>query len=367
LHRVRLMAVERSQPLKIPMQEALGKGALRASARGPFERALLARLELTAFMRAAPCLYTPSGLDEAAGGRAWWFAHRVWGMDTGLIEAGACAAGVAGVAPASCPPAWAEDLVLGGRARAVKIASLRTPGARRDETPGGESGAWSRGGLLLTSVATSFCDVLPLSDSYEAALAGFGRRTRRNIRIARRTAASGGISFSMVLGESQVPRPELRGLVARTRPFPQSPGRVGRFERYVASTGGGFHSCLRDLRGQLISYCRGFLHERTAYLIYQLNDVEWHPLSPSLLHRAHLIEALIGLGTHELIFVHGCGGLLCHACHPMPVDQIWVMRPRLPARLLTRAVAAATPGTAYRQLALQALQGSAATWEDTWR
>ena len=33
MHRVRLMAVERSQPLKIPMQEALGKGALRASAR----------------------------------------------------------------------------------------------------------------------------------------------------------------------------------------------------------------------------------------------------------------------------------------------------------------------------------------------
>jgi hypothetical protein len=222
-------------------------------------------------------------------------------------------------------------------------------------------------GLFVASVAASLCDVLPLSESYEATLAGLGRRTRRNVRLARRTAASRGISFSMALGGSQVPRPELRGLVARTRPSPHSPSRVGRFERYVASTGGGFHSCLRDLRGQLISHCRGFLHERTAYLVYQLNDAAWHPLSPSLLHRAHLIEALIGLGVHELIFVHGCGGLLCHACHPMPVDQIWVMRPRLPARLLTRAVAAATPGTAYRQLALQALQGSAATWEDTWR
>jgi len=344
------------------MREALGAGALRASARGPSERALLARLELTAFMRAASRLHAVGDPSAAGGVRAWWFAHRVLGVDTGFVEA--CAAGVA---PTGCPPAWAEDLVLGGRARAIKIASLRAPGARRDEMSGEEGGTWSRGGLLITSVAASLRDTLPMAGGYEETLAGLGRHTRRNIRIARRAAASLGVSFSMILGESPVSRPDLRRLAARTPPFPQSPRRVGRFERYVAATGGAFHSCLRAPGGELVSHCRGFLHGRAAYLVYQLNDADWHLLSPSLLHRAHLVEALIALGVHELIFVHGCSGLLQHACRPVPVEHVWVRRPRPSARLLACAVAAAAPATAYRQLALQALRGSAATWGSTRR
>jgi len=123
------------------MHEAVGKGVLRSNARDPFERALLARIELTGFMRGAPCLYTPGEPNEAAGVRAWWFAHRLWGMDTGLIEAGACAAGAAGTAHETDAPSWAEELILDGRAQGVKIASLRASPAPRDHDPSRERGA----------------------------------------------------------------------------------------------------------------------------------------------------------------------------------------------------------------------------------
>jgi len=81
----------------------------------------------------------------------------------------------------------------------------------------------------------------------------------------------------------------------------------------------------------------GFVDARTAYLIYQLNSPEWHYLSPSLLHRAHLIEALMAIGVRELIFVHGCSGLLHRACDPTLVSQAWIRRPGLSAHLLTGA------------------------------
>jgi hypothetical protein len=76
----------------------------------------------------------------------------------------------------------------------------------------------------------------------------------------------------------------------------------------------------------LVSYCAGVLDEHGAILIYQLNDSAAHDLSPSLLHRAHLIEWLIGEGAKELIFVGGCKGILEHACTPMGVEQKWVTR-----------------------------------------
>ncbi len=92
--------------LDIPMHEALGKGVLRSGARNSFERALLARLELTSFLRAAPSLY--AGLERTTGCRAWWFAHRVWGVGTGMTE-GACATGVPDTGHDMDPPTWAQE------------------------------------------------------------------------------------------------------------------------------------------------------------------------------------------------------------------------------------------------------------------
>lgn len=348
------------------MHDVLGNAALRSDARNPVERALLARLELSSFMRAAPWLYSLGDPKRATGCRAWWFAHRAWGLDIGMIE-GACVAGVADVEHELDPSTWAQNLLLDSTARVIKVTSLRTPGVQQRTDATGESGTRDRKGLFATTITSSFRDLLSLSGTYEETLADLGRHTRRNIRSVQKTAASLGISFSLVPREWHVPYRDIRELAARTRPSPHPPGRIRKYERYVARTGGGFRSCLRDPGGTLISYCCGFMHEKTAYLIYQLNDADWHSLSPSLLHRAHLIEVLTATGVRDLIFVHGCRGVLQHACHPMSIDQTWFMRSDQSSRLLTKFVAAMTPVSGYRQLALQALRQSATTLENARR
>lgn len=232
---------------------------------------------------------------------------------------------------------------LPDRAKVVKLMSLRDD-------------ANAMPGPQVAGMQSLFHDVLRLTEAYEATLSRFGSRTRRNIRHVRRAAATHGVSFALLPERSPVPHTEICGLAERTRPLAHPPSRIGRFEQFVDAAGGGFRSVLRAGTGRLVSYCRGFLHGGTAYLIYQLNDSDWHGLSPSLLHRSHLIEALTNMGVRELIFVHGCSGVLHRACDPMPVDQAWIMRPGLSAQLLTQAVAAVLPPDGYRHLARAALR-----------
>ena len=317
-----------------PVALAVANGALRASACGPRERALFARLELSAFMRGATHLHHA----RHDGGHGWWFAHRVCGVNVGIVEAAFTNDGLASETVAS-------DELLGG-AKALKLISLQNEGV----------GTHAAG-------ASQFRDVLALAENYQGMLSRFGSRTRRNIRHVRRVAAVRGMLFELLHDRAPVPCEAICALAARSRPVAHPPRRIMKFERFIETAGRGFHSVLRARSGELVSYCRGFVDARTAYLIYQVNNPEWHYLSPSLLHRAHMIEALMAIGVRELIFVHGCSGLLHRACDPILVSQAWIRRPGLSANLLTWGVSTLLLAGGYRELAKEALRRQVASYE----
>jgi hypothetical protein len=299
------------------------------------ERALFARLELSAFMRGASHLHHA----RKDGGHGWWFAHRLFGVRVGVVEAAFTNSGLASGRAAS-------DRLLGG-AKVVKLMSLQNA----------NQGTYA--GVSL------FRDVLALADDHEGTLSRFGSRTRRNIRHVRRAAAMQGISFELLHDRAPVPCEEIYALAMRTRPIAHPSGRILKLERFIETAGRGFHSVLRTRSGELVSYCRGFLDARTAYLIYQLNNFEWRGLSPSLLHRSHLIEVLTAMEVRELIFVHGCSGVLHRACDPIPVSQAWIRRPGLSAQLLTLGVSTLLPASEYRRLAKEALRRQVASYGAT--
>ncbi len=60
------------------------------------------------------------------------------------------------------------------------------------------------------------------------------------------------------------------------------------------------------------------------------------------MHRAFLLEALVQRSCKEVVFVHGCSGILRHSCIPMTTDHYWIVR-RTPAAWLRAAMLAKFP------------------------
>lgn len=323
---------ESKRSVQASTQHVLQRNMLHAEARTFFERALLARLELTAFMRNAKEIAAANGVEQ----RGWWFAHRYLTLPSGFIE------GVSSeVARPNAPsaPGWALDVVRGGGQRIARIVTTYQTNAfaaTADEQ-------WFDNGVFCMRSLMRLEDVLSLAATYEATLASLGKHTRRNIRIARKQAERAGITFALNAGATRHFHGELLALRARVRLRPPSSRHVGRFEQFVDASGCGFRSSLRDGNNQLVSYAAGLMRENVAYLIYQLNDGAWNQLSPSLLHRAHLIEHFTQNGITELVFVHGCVGTLRHSCRPIFADEVWLMNPRPGARLLSWAMATILP------------------------
>ena len=140
-------------------------------------------------------------------------------------------------------------------------------------------------------------------------------------------AAAEGFTFTFTEGASQLSDAFIADLASRTDPVPVRSHRMRLFEAYADRSGRPFRTTLRRRDGDIVSYCCGFLGQDAGYLLHQLNDRVMHRVGPSLMHRAFLIEALIERACRELIFVHGCSGILRHACVPMVADHCWVMRP----------------------------------------
>src|SRR5262249_27350443 len=122
------------------------------------------------------------------------------------------------------------------------------------------------------------------------------------------------------------------GLGLRTRPRPYTAARIDRYEAYADATGAAFRSALWTADGRMLSYVCGVVEGDAAHVLYQLNDHHWYGLSPSLVHRAHLIERFTAAGQKNLIFVHGCIGTLVHACEAFPAEEIWLARRSLAGR-----------------------------------
>lgn len=314
-------------------QEHMQREKLHAQARDFRERALLARLEFTAFMRGTNEIRSVTDM----GACAWSFPHTWMTLPTGFIDA-VCA-------DVTRPPLtefvsrWAPKIMRTPGERIVRIMAINETNAPCVA----ESESWCSSDLVAIRFHTRLEDVLPLASTYEATLASLGKRTRRNIRLARKRALASQIACSR-LGNMNAPlRAELLALNAQTLPQPLPRRRVNRYEHFIDSSGGAFRSVLREPEGTMLSYAAGIVRGNVAYLIYQLNHCGWASISPALLHRACLIEQFTQEGINELVFVHGCVGTLRHSCRPIYADEVWFMRQCLSARLLGGTMASMLP------------------------
>ncbi len=328
---------------------AISGDGLRRSAETSAERDLVARFEFTSFQRGIGALYYCE--HAASPAVAQWFQNAVCGIGVGVSEGVVlCSRGV-NVAD------WAHEIAAENRCSILRLAT-----AVEGELPGeATSQVESLGGSshrTVTRVRVKLREVLRLAPSYEDTLAALGRHTRRNVRNARKIATSERIAFEFHEGAAPIPDGVLRALARKTEPHPVHGRRMRVFEAYANQTGRAFRSALRTADGEVISYCCGFFGQSAAYLVYQLNDRELNRIGPSLMHRAFLVEALVEQSCRELIFVHGCSGILRHSCVPMVADHYWVMRRTPAARLRAGVLANAQPNHLLGKIARAALQAT---------
>ncbi len=309
-----------------PLLPAIVGNGLRALANLPAERDLLARLEFTAFQRRARALY--SCKDMTASASSYWFRHTIGGIDVGISEG--VVLGGKGIDIAG----WAPEIAAANRCGILRLATASVgelPGKSTQVESLGSSRKWA-----VRRVRMKLDEVLRLAPDWEQTLAGLGGHTRRNIRKARKLATVERIAFSFLEGATSIPDDLLNKLARRTKPHPIGSHRMNVLEAYADQTGRPFRSMLRDVNGEIISYCCGFLGQSVAYMVYQLNDSERNGIGPSLMHRAFLLEALIQRSCKEVVFVHGCSGI---SCLPMIADHYWIVR-RTPAAWLRVAMLA---------------------------
>lgn len=170
-------------------------------------------------------------------------------------------------------------------------------------------------------------ELMPLGPSYEATLAGFGRHTRRNIRQIRKVTPNFRFIADTSIESTLISAGERTALARRTLPNGVRVMLANRLEAHADRSGRPFRNVVCAPNGKIISYACGYLgNPGTAYLLYQLNNPDFHSVSPSLLLRAHLIEWLIDQDCDELVFVHGCTGVLYHACVRQALEEVLIMR-----------------------------------------
>jgi len=332
-----------------PLPPSFGGNGLCSLAVTAAERNLLARLDFTSFQRRAAALH--SCHHPAGAASAHWFRNAIGGIRVGISE------GVILRGEGTDIAGWAQDVAAANGCSILRLVTaaegeLPEDAGSRAESLGGPHGP------TVTRVRMKLREVLQLAPSWDDTLAGLGRHTRRNVRNARKAAAAAGIAFSFLEDTGAIPDGLLRMLAKKTEPHPISSRRLRVFEAYADQAGRAFRSVLRDADGTVISYCCGYLALSTAYLVYQLNDCGRNDIGPSLMHRAFLIEALIQQSIGELVFVHGCSGILRHSCIPMVADHYWVMHRTPAARLRAVVLANLQPNHLLGKVARAALQST---------
>jgi hypothetical protein len=283
--------------------------SIYALTRNGFERAELAMMSLLAAERGAALTFAFEDDDGRPFSVAYW-ANRSPKIKAATLSgafflharrdiAGICRASAAAYARVPFDLGWFR-IPLAIQTKRVWFRTIKRAGIRR---------------LLVVGLERATQDVLPLADRYESFVEGLGKRTRRNIRNYRHLAAESGIQFAYHDGFlPEASYESIFELCAKNGPVPFPPESVLDWRKRLSKQNGHFYSILVTETGEMISLCRGFVWGKSAVIVYQLNSRDHYEKSPSLLHRAYLIEHLIGQGVREMIFTDGCEGLLKNAC-----------------------------------------------------
>ena len=281
------------------------------------ERAALSRLRVAANLSGGTQVREiKAGIQ--AGFTGWWFGLRLWRWGTKVADAVLSIRGSGrGVANAIEQFMQQADIDV---ARFSIVRSPREPSALSREA-GRSRGLWYFQGQQ------EHRDLLPLGASVDAFLGLLGRRTRRNIRQTARRADELGLAFNFQeRGGALEINSEIAALAACNRPAAVAVSSIAIFEEMLSHRPNSFESRVTDMKGRLLSLCRGFIQGETAYLVYQMNDPAIPGISLAAFHDFKLVEQLIARGASEMIFVMGAHQFK-RVCQVSSKDELITIRP----------------------------------------
>jgi hypothetical protein len=158
---------------------------------------------------------------------------------------------------------------------------------------------------------------LKLPNDYQEFLRRLGPKTRHNFRYYRRKFDVAGHVYAEDLSLLDFRRAatELR---ARSH-MPIGRAAISRAVTLLSACERPWASGLRHRDGRWLSVAGGWFDGDRAFLFMQVNcDRDHECASPSVVHRAHLIETLIRRGTPELVFWSGVAPPLSRYAVPVP-------------------------------------------------
>lgn len=290
------------------------------------QRSLLAEIELLAHRYGSPLQTMPIGSPEEQASILHMYERRVRGWRTGIYDGAilspaATSFAYPGYRLNALPPALRDVDVLTlrilGTEAPLEAAVARKPGTNDQEAV----------------QPYQMQEVMPLAKTYGGFLQGLGKHTRRNIVHARERALRGAIKFDFTPVASSVDSSRLSELAKLNMPFPTKPRRLSNIIRFLETKPRPFQAHLRQLADDYpFSITGGFIEGDLALMTYQINIRSSNRLSPSLMLRSFLVQALIERGVRHLAFVGGCGGLLYHQCTVVPAAEVLVARRTFIAR-----------------------------------
>jgi hypothetical protein len=284
------------------------------------QRSLLAEMKLRAHLYNSPLQTMLVGPPAEPGGTIHICERRVGGWRTGIYDGAvllSAAASSAHIRPwlASLAPTLAD-------ADAVTLRIIG-PGM---PTQALISSQENRRVVEVTGQPFKIREVMPLADTFESFLRGLGKHTRRNMVHAQSRAHRDGIKFCFTTAESSVDRSRLLTVAKLNIPFPTKPRQLLSTIQFLAAQPRPFQAHLSQLADHPFSIAGGFIEGDLALMNYQINNRIFRNLSPSLMLRSFLVQALIERGVRYLAFVGGCAGPLYHQCTVVPAAEVLMMR-----------------------------------------
>ena len=177
---------------------------------------------------------------------------------------------------------------------------------------------------------------LELPGDYQEFLGRLGPTTRHNFRYYRRKFELAGHVYAPALSLDDLQR--IATELCTSSQIPIGRAAIGRAVALMTACERPWASGLRHRDGRWLSVAGGWFSGDSAFLFMQVNcDRDHERASLSVVHRAHLIETLIGRGAPELVFWSGVGPPLSRYAVPMPAMMACLDR-RTPGWRLVRSL-----------------------------